>query len=58
MILDDYDVLYSVLEDSDYGIVLKETGEMIRDFGLTMQVINGQIKPEIGYHILVECIFG
>ena len=24
---------------------------MIGDCGLTMQVINGQIKPEIGYHI-------
>ena len=24
---------------------------MIGDFGLTMQLIKGQIKPEIGYHI-------
>ena len=30
---------------------MKETGEMIGDCGLTMQLINGQIKPEIGYHI-------
>ena len=34
-----------------WAVVLKETGEVIGDCGLTMQLINGQIKPEIGYHI-------
>lgn len=34
-----------------WAVCLKETGEMIGDCGLTMQTINGQIKPEIGYHI-------
>jgi len=34
-----------------WAVVLKETGEMIGDCGLTFQLINGQIKPEIGYHI-------
>ena len=34
-----------------WAVVLKETGEIIGDCGLTMQMINGQIKPEIGYHI-------
>lgn len=34
-----------------WAVCLKETGEMIGDCGLTMQLINGQIKPEIGYHI-------
>ena len=34
-----------------WAVVLKETGEMIGDCGLTMQNINGSIKPEIGYHI-------
>lgn len=34
-----------------WAICLKETGEMIGDCGLTMQIINGEIKPEIGYHI-------
>ena len=34
-----------------WAVCLKETGEMIGDCGLTMQMINGQIKPEIGYHI-------
>jgi RimJ/RimL family protein N-acetyltransferase len=27
---------------------------MIGDCGLTMQMINGQIKPEIGYHIRAD----
>ena len=34
-----------------WAVCLKETDEMIGDCGLTMQLINGQIKPEIGYHI-------
>ena len=34
-----------------WAVCLKETGEMIGDCGLTMQLIDGEIKPEIGYHI-------
>jgi len=34
-----------------WAVVLKETGEVIGDCGVTMQNINGSIKPEIGYHI-------
>ena len=34
-----------------WAVCLKETGEMIGDCGLTLQFIDGQIKPEIGYHI-------
>ena len=34
-----------------WAVVLKETGVMIGDCGITMQIINGSIKPEIGYHI-------
>ena len=34
-----------------WAVVLKETGEMIGDCGVTMQNINGDILPEIGYHI-------
>ncbi|MDO4732771.1 MAG: GNAT family N-acetyltransferase [Bacillota bacterium] len=34
-----------------WAVCLKETGEIIGDCGLTMQLINGQIRPEIGYHI-------
>lgn len=34
-----------------WAVCLKESGEMIGDCGLTMQMIHGQIRPEIGYHI-------
>ncbi len=37
-----------------WAVCLKETGEVIGDCGLTMQLINGQIKPEIGYHIRAD----
>lgn len=37
-----------------WAVCLKETGEMIGDCGLTMQLINGQLKPEIGYHIRAD----
>lgn len=34
-----------------WALELKETGEFIGDCGLTMQNIDGQMLPEIGYHI-------
>lgn len=34
-----------------WAVVLKETGKVIGDCGITMQKIGGGIKPEIGYHI-------
>ena len=34
-----------------WAVCRKDNGEMIGDCGLTMQSINGTIKPEIGYHI-------
>ena len=34
-----------------WAVVLKATGGMIGDCGITMQEINGRIKPEIGYHL-------
>ena len=34
-----------------WAMVLKETGRFIGDCGLTMQPIDGQWLPEIGYHI-------
>ena len=37
-----------------WAVCLKETGEMIGDCGLTMQFFNGEIKPEIGYHIRTD----
>lgn len=41
---------------SEYGfglwaVVLKETGEFIGDCGITIQNIDGELLPEIGYHI-------
>ena len=34
-----------------WAVCLKETGEMIGDCGLTLQDIDGELLPEIGYHI-------
>ena len=34
-----------------WAVVLKETGKVIGDCGLTMQNIDNEILPEIGYHI-------
>ena len=46
---------YKIFGFGLWAVCLKETGEMIGDCGLTMQFINGQIKPEIGYHIRKDC---
>lgn len=46
---------YKVFGFGLWAVTLKETGEMIGDCGLTMQLINGKIKPEIGYHIRKDC---
>jgi len=34
-----------------WAVVLKETGEFIGDCGITIQNIDGEMLPEIGYHI-------
>jgi RimJ/RimL family protein N-acetyltransferase len=34
-----------------WALVLKETGEFIGDCGLTLQIIDGEGLPEIGYHV-------
>ena len=34
-----------------WAVCLRENGEMIGDCGLTLQMIEGQQLPEIGYHI-------
>ena len=34
-----------------WAVVLKETQEFIGDCGITMQNIDGEVLPEIGYHI-------
>ena len=38
-----------------WAVCLKDTGEMIGDCGLTLQRINGEMLPEIGFHIRREC---
>ena len=38
-----------------WAVCLKETGEMIGDCGVTLQNINGELLPEIGYHIRRDC---
>ena len=38
-----------------WAVCLKSTGEMIGDCGLTLQNIEGQMLPEIGYHIRKDC---
>lgn len=37
------------------AVVLKENGRFIGDCGLTMQEINGRMRPEVGYHIRRDC---
>jgi RimJ/RimL family protein N-acetyltransferase len=38
-----------------WAVCLKNTGEMIGDCGLTLQCINGETLPEIGFHIRRDC---
>ena len=38
-----------------WAVCLKDTGEMIGDCGLTLQSIDGELLPEIGYHIRRDC---
>ena len=45
---------YSIFGFGLWAVCRKDTGEMIGDCGLTMQVIGGQIRPEIGYHIRAD----
>ena len=37
------------------AVCLKNTGKMIGDCGLTLQCIEGEMLPEIGYHIRRDC---
>ncbi len=46
---------YRVFGFGLWAVELRETGEMIGDCGLSMQIIHGQIRPEIGYHIRRDC---
>jgi len=37
-----------------FAVCLCDTGEMIGDCGLTLQNIDGEILPEVGYHIRAD----
>ena len=37
-----------------WAVCRKDTGEMIGDCGLTLQNIDGELLPEIGYHIRAD----
>ena len=45
---------YAIFGFGLWAVCRKETGEMIGDCGLTMQLISGRIRPEIGYHIRAD----
>lgn len=42
---------YAVFGFGLWAVVLKATGQVIGDCGVTLQNINGSLRPEIGYHI-------
>ena len=37
-----------------WAVIYKETGEMIGDCGISMQIIDDEWKPEIGYHLRLD----
>lgn len=37
-----------------WAVVYKETGEMIGDCGISMQFIDDEWKPEVGYHLRLD----
>ena len=45
---------YRTLGFGLWAVCLKENGEMIGDCGLTLQNIEGELLPEIGYHIRAD----
>lgn len=45
---------YKVFGFGLWAVCLKDNKKMIGDCGLTMQNINGFIRPEIGYHIRAD----
>ena len=46
---------YKVFGFGLWAVCLKESGAMIGDCGLTLQSIDGETLPEIGYHIRRDC---
>lgn len=46
---------YKIFGFGLWAVCLKDTGEIIGDCGLTMQLVDHNILPEIGYHIRKDC---
>ncbi len=42
---------YAIYKFGLWAVILKAESQFIGDCGITMQNINGKMKPEIGYHI-------
>ncbi|MBV8208038.1 MAG: GNAT family N-acetyltransferase [Acidobacteria bacterium] len=38
-----------------WAMVRKATGELIGDCGITMQAVDGELMPEVGYHVRRDC---
>lgn len=38
-----------------WAVILKDTGKMIGDCGISLQNIDSELKPEIGYHLRLDC---
>ena len=47
---------YRTLGFGLWAVCLKETGEMIGECGLIMETLNGEVKPEIDYHIRIDML--
>ena len=43
--------LYRIFGFGLWAVCLKKTGEIIGECGLTMELIDGKVRPEIDYHI-------
>ena len=37
-----------------YAVIYKETNELVGSIGLSMQMIDDELKPELGYHVRSE----
>jgi RimJ/RimL family protein N-acetyltransferase len=46
---------YRIYKHGLWAVILKETNTLIGDCGITMQDIEGEMLPEIGYHINKLC---
>ncbi|QUR94613.1 GNAT family N-acetyltransferase [Macrococcoides canis] len=45
---------YAIYNCGLWAVILKEDGTFLGDCGITMQNIDGEVLPEIGFHIIKE----